>query len=153
MNHPPRRPQFLLLVALLAVLSIGGAGAALAAGTTVTLKLKGEYTKVHRTACHRLKEFRVFHRHSTVEFKGLVTPAPAGHFPVRLKIERCVNGRFRTYTDRFTTGKKLTGEYKGFFSAAPLAPRSHGRRAIVYYDARAYVTGGHSEHKYFAVTN
>lgn len=153
MNHRSKRPRFLLLLAVLAVVGIGSAGAALAAGTTVTLKLKGEYAKVHRTACHRLKEFRLFHRHATVEFKGFVTPAPAGHFPVRLKIDRCVNGRFRAYTDRFTTGKKLTGEYKGFFSAAPLAPRSHRRRAIVYYDARAYVTGGHSIKKYFAVTN
>jgi len=152
MKHSRKSPKVLLILAVLAV-SVGFAGAAIAAGTTVTLKLKGEYAKVQRTACHKSKHFRFFHRGSTVEFKGFVTPAPAGHFPVRLKLLRCVNGQFRDFGDRFTTGKKLTGEYKGFFKAGPLAPRSHRRRAIVYYQARSYVTGGHSEHKYFAVTN
>jgi hypothetical protein len=115
--------------------------------------VKGQYAKLHRTACKKSKSMRVFHRRSTVEFRGFLTPHPAGHFPVRLELKRCVNGSWRDAGNRYATGKKLTGKYKGFFSAAPLAPRSRGRRAIVYYSARAIVTAGSSPKAYFAVTN
>ncbi|GAC1572169.1 MAG: hypothetical protein NVS3B18_05440 [Candidatus Dormibacteria bacterium] len=142
-----------LLALLATAMLIVSAGTALAAGTNVTIKAKGEYAKLHRTACHKTKTFRFFHRASTIEFRGFLTPAPAGHFPVRVKIERCVNGRFRDVSTLSIIGKKLTGKYKGYTSARPLAPRSHRRRAVLYYRARAYAGGAVSEKTYFAVTN
>jgi hypothetical protein len=139
-----------VLVASVAMLALGGT--AIAAGTSVTLKAKGEYAKRHRTACGKTKNFRVFHRGASIEFRGFVTPPPAGHFPVRIKLERCTRGHFRAAGDRSITGKKLTGKFKGFISAKPLASRSRNRRAIVYYLARAIVAGGESPKEYFAVT-
>jgi len=149
---PKRLSSLLLAIGVTAAIMALG-GVALAAGTSVTLEVKGQYAKLHRTTCHKTKSFRVFHRRSTVEFRGFVTPHPALHFPARVKLERCVSGHWRAIGNRETIGKKLTGKYKGFFSAAPLAPRSHRRGAIVYYSARAIVTGGTSAKAYFAVTN
>ena len=129
------------------------AGSALAAGTTVTLEVKGEYAKRHRVACHKSKNFRFFHRGSTIEFRGFLTPHPAGHFPVTIELKRCAGGSWRSAGTRSIVGKKLTGKLKGFFAAAPLAPRSHRRQAVLYYSARALAGGGQSPKAYFAVTN
>lgn len=146
-----RRGRLLSLVAT--ALLIVSAGSALAAGGGLTLKVKGEYAKLHRSACHKTKTFRFFHRGSTIEFRGFLTPAPAGHFPVRVKIDRCVNGQFRDVATVSIVGKKLTGKYKGFTPAAGLAPSSHRRRAVRYYSARSYAGGRVSGKAYFAVTN
>ena len=146
------RPRSLLAVAATAVLIIS-AGTALAAGTTVTLKTKGEYAKLHRTACHKTKTFRFFHRGSVIEFRGFLTPPPAGHFAVTIELKRCVRGHWLHVGVRSITGKKLTGKFKGFFSALPLAPRSHRRGSVLYYSARALAGGAQSPKAYFAVTN
>ena len=142
-----------VLAVVATAMLIVSAGTALAAGPTLTIKAKGEYAKLHRTACHKTKTFRFFHRTSTIEFRGFLTPAPALHFRVRVKIERCVNGRFREVSTLSIIGKKLTGKYKGYTSARPLAPRSHRRHAVLYYRARAYAGGAASNKTYFAVTN
>lgn len=147
------RRKLLLCMAGTLIVTVALGGGALAAGSSVTLKLKGEYAKRHRTACHKSKSFRMYHRGSTIEYKGLLTPPPAGHFPVRLEVKHCVGGRFVKINSHFTTGKKLTGRYKGFFSARPLAPRSHKARAVRYYFARTILTGARSRKVYFAVTN
>lgn len=129
-------------------------GAALAAGTSVSLKAKGEYARLHRTACGKTKAFRAFRRSSTIEFRGFVTPAPAGHFPVRVKVERCVGRHWRRAGGYVITGKRLTGKFKGYFRAAPLAPRSrHHRRATSYYRVKAFVTGAESPAAYLLVTS
>lgn len=133
------------------VLALGGVG--LAAGSSLTLELKGQYAKRHRTACHKSKHFRFFHRRSTVEARGFLTPAPAGHFAVRLQLEQCVRGSWRHLNDRSILGKKVTGKYKGFFSARPLAPRSHKAKAVNYYFGRTFAGGLESTKEYFAVTN
>lgn len=146
----PRR--VLLLATAAAVGVVLAAGTAGAAGTSLSLELKGQYAKRHHVACGKAKVFRVFHRRSTIEFRGFETPPPAGHFSVRLELKRCVRGRWVKIGDRFTLGKKLTGKYKGFFSARPLAPRPNRRRAITFYEARAIVTGATSPNAYFAVT-
>lgn len=145
-----KAPWGLLTIALLCV---GFAGAATAAGGSVSLKLKGDYGKRRTLACHEAKDYRLFHRRARIEFKGQVLPPPALHFPVRLELKRCVRGHWRAIGSRRTIGKKLTGRYKGFFSARPLAPRSHRRRAITYYFARAIVNGTRSKKVFFAVTN
>lgn len=147
----PVRPLVLAVAASVAI--VFAAGVAVAAGTSLSLKAKGQYAKRHYVACGKSKRFRLMHRASTIEFRGFLTPAPALHFNVRIQLKRCVRGHWRKIADRYIVGKKLTGKFKGFFSAAPLAPRSHARRAIVFYEARAIVAGTRSPKAYFAVTN
>lgn len=143
---------------MLAVASVAAlimfAGAAIAAGPLVTLELKGQYVKRHRTACHEVnKFFSFYHRRSRIEWEGLVTPAPSSHFQVRLEVKRCIGTQWVKINDRFTTGKPLTGEFRGLFSATPLAPLSHKARAVKYFRARAIVGSTRTLYEYFAVTN
>jgi hypothetical protein len=147
----PRR--FPLAIALLtAMIALGGV--ALASSTLVTVEVKGQYTKRHRTACHEVnKFFKFFHRSSTVEWEGLATPAPTSHFSVRLEVKHCIGGTWVKIKDHFTTGKPLTGDFRGFFPAKPLAPRSHKAQAVNYYRARAIVGPTRSLYEYFAVTH
>jgi hypothetical protein len=148
------RPRPALLAVCVVAVAIGLGGIASAASTApLTLKLKGQYAKKHRTACGKRKHLRFFHRSSTVEWEGFLMPAPTKHFAARLELKRCVRGTWRKIGDRFTTGKPLTGKYKGFFRAKPLAPRSHKKRAVVYYRARTFVGTTSSDYEYFAVTN
>lgn len=141
------------LAAVAAAFALTSAAIALAAGASVSLKLKHEYRRSRATACHKAEDFRLFHRGATVEWEGYLTPAPAGHFPASLEIKRCAHGSFRKLTIRRTAGKKLSGKFKGFFSARPFAPRSRSRRAITYYSAEASAGGARSKRVYFAVTN
>jgi hypothetical protein len=143
-----------MLIVAIAVASLAMTGAGVAAGTSVSLEVKGEYAKLHRTQCGKTKNFRAFHRRSTLEFRGFLTPAPAGHFPVRIKIERCVRTSWREVTNYSILGKKLTGKFKGFFPAAPLAPRArpHHRRSA-YYRAKAITGGAESPYAYFLVNS
>jgi hypothetical protein len=153
LSMPPRSKQARLAAAILtAALVI--ASSALGASTLVTLHIKREYTHRHTTACHKTKAWRLFHRNTTVEYTGLVIPAPASPFAVRLEIKRCIAGTWGGKTNREITGQASTGEYKGFFSTGPLAPSSHRARAIVFYKARAIISGSErSRYEYFAVTN
>jgi hypothetical protein len=153
MKPDSRRSRLARLAAFAVVAALAVGGVATAAGTSVTLKLKGEYGKKHKTVCHKAESFRLYHRRSTVEFKGFLTPHPVKHFAVRLQLKRCSGGRWKDAGNRTTTGKKLTGKYKGFFHARPLAPRSHKRRAINYYFARTITGGARSRKVFFAVTN
>lgn len=147
------RKLLVLLTVALAGLAVATAGIATAAGASVSLKLKREYRRHHVTACHRAEDYRLFHRSARIEWEGFLTPAPAGHFPARLEIRRCVRGGFHRVAVRATTGKKLTGKFKGLFSARPFAPRSHSRHAITYYFAFATAGGGRSKKVFFGVTN
>lgn len=154
MKRPLKRPRrFLPAIAVLAAMFAFG-GVAVAASTLVTVDIKGQYAKRHRTACHEVnKFFKFFHRGSTIEWEGLVTPAPTSHFSVRLEVKQCIGGTWVKIKDRFTTGKPLTGDFRGFFPAKPLAPRSHKARAVKYFRARAIVGATRSLYEYFAVTN
>jgi hypothetical protein len=142
--------MLLCLTALTVTLALGGG--ALAAGSSVTLKAKGERSKSLRRACGKTKTFRIFGRHSTIEFKGVVTPHPAKHFPIRIEIKRCTHGHWSRALKFHVVGKKATGKFKEFVSASRLAPHSHKRRAITYYYGRAILAGGKSHKVYFAVT-
>lgn len=153
MNLDHKLPRLVPPAALVLAVTVVLGGVALAAGTSVTLKLKGNYAKRTRVACHENRPFRLYHRRSRVEYKGVVTPHPAHHFAVRLEIKHCVRGTWRRMHSHYTLGKKLTGKYKGFLSARPLAPSSHKRGAVNYYFARAVVNGRLSRKEFFAVTN
>jgi hypothetical protein len=143
---------------LVSIASVGATLAltsvALAAPLLVTVKVKGDYATRHRSACHEAnKFFAFFHRAATIEWEGIATPASATHFAVRLEVKRCIGNTWVKVKDRFTTGKPLTGDFRGFFGAKPLAPRSHKSGAIKYFRARAIVGGTRSLYEYFAVTN
>lgn len=136
------------------VIPTAAVGLATAAGGSLSLELKGQYAKRYRTVCGKKHgHFRFFHRAATIEARGFLTPHPAGHFPVRIQLKRCSSGRWRDIGNQSAQGKKLTGKYKAFFRAGPLAPRSHKRGAVTYYRARAIVGVVKSPNKYFAVTN
>lgn len=143
-----------LVAALLATGLLAASGNAVAAGgTTITFKVKQEYAKAVRHACGKTKNFRLFHRRSTIEGRGFVTPAPASHAAVSIELRRCVRGSWIAAGTHPATTKVGTGKFKAFFGAAPLAPRSHRRGAVVYYYARASALGQQSDKSYFAVTN
>lgn len=148
--HITRR---IVVVGLSAALALALSGIAGAAGISITMKLKTPYARAHRTACHRTKSFRLFHRGAVIEARGFVLPAPARHTAVRVELKRCVRGQYRYAGSRFATTKLLTGKFKAFFSAAPLAPRSRRRRAVTYYYARPIALGVRGPKVYFAVTN
>jgi hypothetical protein len=149
-----KRPTRLLVAIALLTATVALGGVAVAAGTLVTVKVKGQYAKRHRSACHEAnKFFAFFHRSSSIEWEGLVTPAPTSHFSVRLEVKHCIGNQWVKIKDHFTTGKPLTGDFRGFFAAKPLAPRSHKPRAVKYYRARAIVGATRTLYEYFAVTN
>lgn len=138
------------LATVSAAIAIGGA--AFAAGTSISLEAKGEYAKLHRSACGKHKAFRAFHRNSRIEFRGVLTPHPARHFLVRVKVERCERGHWRKVADYRIVGKKLTGKFKRFVRATPLAPRRrHHRTTFYYYKAKAVYQAAHSREAYFTV--
>lgn len=141
------------------VLALSGlAGVAIAAGTTLTFEVKGEYAKVKRTACHKTKpNWRAFHKTSTMEFRGFLLPPPASHFQVHVRVDKCVRGHWdlgvRNY---YLVGENATdshpGRYKGFYPAKPLAPRRrHHHRTVAYYRARASVGTLRTQEEYFLV--
>lgn len=135
------------------------AGSALAAGSSLSLEVKGQYAKVRRTVCHRTSpNWRAFHRASTLEYRGFLMPAPATHFKVRIKLERCVAGHWREVRDIYLVGQSAAdshpGRFKAFFPARPLAPRARaGHPRVSYYRARAYTGALTTRVKYFFVTS
>jgi hypothetical protein len=148
-----RRPICLALAAVSLALIAGG-GLALASGRVVTVEVKGYYGERYQTICGKTHEdFKLFHRTQTIGAEGLVVPAPSKSFKVRLEIKRCIKGVFVKLGDRFTKGQAGSGEFKGFFKAGPLAPKSHRHGAIVYDRVRAIVGTAYSDYDYFAVTN
>jgi hypothetical protein len=150
----PPRPKHALLAAVILTAALVIASSALGASSLVTLHIKREYTHRHTTACHKTKAWRLFHRNASLEYTGLVIPAPSAAFPVRLEIKRCIAGTWGGKTNREITGQASTGEYKGFLNTGPLAPTSHRARAITFYKARAIINGSErSRYEYFAVTN
>lgn len=152
MNVHIRRSRLALtLILTLAIMSV--AGAALAAGSSLTLEVKGQYAKRHIKACGKSHHFRLVHRRATIEFRGFLMPPTGRHFDVRIELKRCVRGRWKSVGSLFTVGKRTTGKYKAFTAARSLAPRSHRRRAIAFYKARSVTTGATSREAYFAVTN
>lgn len=152
--------RWAVMTALITVLLVALAGTALAAGSTLSLEVKGEYAKVHRTVCHKNKpNWRAFHRASTIEYRGFLLPPPAQHYTVRIKIEKCVAGRWKEVHDYYLLGSNATdthpGRFKAFYPARPFAPRPrrHHHRRVFYYRAKAIVGTLISPEKYFLVTS
>jgi hypothetical protein len=93
-----------LLAAVLALTAAAGAGAA---GVTVSLNLKAGYANRVVVACKLRHHYTLYHPKAAVLVAGAVTPAPAAAaWQVKVKIKRCVAGRFRTVATRIVAGHK-----------------------------------------------
>ena len=150
--HLPRRPVAGVLAsgALLLV-----AAAALAAGNSITLNLKGGYRNQQRTACAARHHYTLYHRGRTVKMDGFVSPAPArpdGTWRVKVKIKQCKGGRFVTIWQRHARGNGVlvNGVKVGHFRIGYRVPHAG------YFFARAYYYGYQpriiSQDQHFRVT-
>jgi hypothetical protein len=144
-----RRRTALLVAAVASVALLAGLATAPLAQTptSVTLKVKGPSVRKNAKFCKKnRKNMRVFKASTRLKYRGVVRPAPAKHFPVTVKIERCAaNGRFVRIATVSFQGKRATGIFKAFYKA----PRPRGR--ITYFKARAEVRGRRSDNRYFGV--
>jgi hypothetical protein len=91
------------------------AGSALAAGSTVDLKLQGGYANKNVRACGSTNHYRLYKPRRRVDFKGTLTPA--GSRLVKVKIKKCVRGRFVRFKELHVRVNK-TGKYQGSFTIA-----------------------------------
>lgn len=146
-----------MVATVLALLAL--AAGAFASSSTLSLKLKGEYAKLHRVACHKDQpNWRAYHRASLIEYRGFLLPAPASHFQVRIKIEKCISGHWKAVRNLYLVGESTAdshpGRFKAFYPARPLSPRARRHhRSVAYYRARAYAGASISRQSYFLVTS
>ena len=131
------------------------AAAAIAAGNTITLNLKGGYRNQQRTACSARHHYTLYHHGGTLRMEGYVSPAPAlpdGTWRVKIKIKQCKGGRFVTIWQRHARGNGvlLNGVKVGHFRI------SYRMRQRGYFFARAYYYGYQpriiSQDQHFRVT-
>ena len=131
------------------------AAAAIAAGNTITLNLKGGYRNQQRTACSARHHYTLYHHGGTLRMEGYVSPAPAlpdGTWRVKIKIKQCKGGRFVTIWQRHARGNGvlLNGVKVGHFRI------SYRMRQRGYFFARAYYYGYRpriiSQDQHFRVT-
>ncbi|HET7353851.1 MAG TPA: hypothetical protein VFJ11_07400 [Gaiellaceae bacterium] len=129
---------------LLSALLAGGvllatAAAAIGAGNTITLNLKGGRSQ-NKTACSALHHYAAYRKGGTLRMDGYVTPAPAlpdKTWRVKIKIKQCKNGRFVTVWQRHAAGNSVlvNGVKEGHYRI------SYRMRTKGYFFARAYYYG------------
>jgi hypothetical protein len=120
-----RAPNTAFAVALaLGAATLGGCGAsgpapgptARKGGPIVSLKLHGDQGDEQLLACSLVHHYAVFPSGRLIAYDGAVRPAPTKHWKVKVKIKRCVDGRFDdSGTDRITGG--FGGRYSGQLQA------------------------------------
>jgi len=137
-----RRKTALVVCAAVAVVAVA---AALAASTVVLLNLQGGYANRTLRACAILHHYTFFHRGQSIAMNGSVSPTPsAGTWRVKVKVKRCLTGRFRTIWIGHAAGRS-----DGTFLIA-FRPRSPG-----FFFVRAYYDGvrptATSDKQYFRV--
>jgi hypothetical protein len=145
-----RRRTAVAFAALVACALLAGLATAPQAQTptSVTLKVKGPSVRKNAKFCNKnRRNMRVFKAGTRLKYNGFVRPAPEKHFPVTLKIERCVPNtrRFARIATVHFEGKRRTGRFKAYYRA----PRPRGR--VTYFKARAEVGGRRSDNRYFGV--
>lgn len=127
--------------AMIALTVLAAAAIASAATTTVRLNLQGGYGNRTLKACGLTHHYTLYHRGKVIRVNGAIAPAPVKTVRLKLKIKRCVNGRFRTvWVGLGRLGPN--GTYSG-----TLPPRRPG-----FYFARAYDEGAttvKSDKQYF----
>jgi hypothetical protein len=146
----PRRRTALLVAALVSCALLAGLATAPLAQTptSISLKVKGASVRKNAKFCKKnRKNMRVFRAGTRLKYSGYVRPAPAKHFPVALKIERCVpqTRRFARIATVHFEGKRATGRFKAYYRA----PRPRAR--VTYFKARVEVRGRRSDNRYFGV--
>jgi hypothetical protein len=139
-----RRRQTTALLVCAAVAAVAVA-AALAASRVVLLNLKGGYANRTLRACAIVHHYTFFHRRQSIAMNGSVSPKPsAATWRVKVKVKRCLTGRFRTVWIGHAAGRS-----DGTFLIA-FRPRSPG-----FFFARAYDEGvrpaATSDKQYFRV--
>jgi hypothetical protein len=105
------------------------AGTALAAGSAVDLSLQGGYANKIVRACGSTNHYRFYQPRRRVDFKG--TLSPAGSRMVKVKIKKCVRGRFARFKELHLRVNR-SGKYQGSFTI----------RAAGFYFARTYDYAG-----------
>ena len=90
-------PSLVCAAALVGCGSGGGAQAvpATPASHVVTLQLRGESGHEELLACSLVHRYATFSARGRIAYAGSVRPAPAGRWKVKVKIKRCVDGRFQ----------------------------------------------------------
>jgi hypothetical protein len=119
-----------LSAALVTLPASGASPEAHSAGTSVTLNLHGGYANHTVRACGITHHYTYFRPRRTISYSGTVSPAPSGSWQVKLKLKKCVRGRFVTV---FQT--RVSGRSGGRFSG------SFRRSTRGFYFARAYYYG------------
>ena len=113
-----------------------------AAAPSVTLNVKGGYANRELVACGIRHHYTFFHLARPLLMDGSVRPVPRGTWRVKVKVKKCIRGRFRTLWARHTKGKP-DGTFKVAYTP---------RRAGAYF-ARAYFYGtrpaARSDKQYF----
>ena len=124
--------------------ALAAAVTAAAAAVSVSLNLQGGYANRTLKACSLTHHYTIFHRGRAIGVNGTVSPAPRAAFRIKLKIKRCIRGRFHTVWVG-NASVKSDGTFQG-----TLPPRRAG-----YYFARAYYEGAttvKSDKQYFKST-
>lgn len=123
------------LAIVVALLVPGGVAAATgptahSAGYSVRLNLQAGYANRILRACGSVHHYVFFRPRHRINFKGTVTPAPRGVRLVKVKIKKCIRGRFVRFKELHVRVNSR-GAYQGSFSV-----RSRG-----FYFARTYFYG------------
>jgi hypothetical protein len=103
------------------------AGTALAAGSAIDLNLQGGYANKIIRACGSTNHYGFYQPRRRVDFKGTLAPAPASPRIVKVKIKKCVRGRFVRFKELHIRVNSR-GSYQGSFTIG----------AKGYYFARTY---------------
>jgi hypothetical protein len=103
------------------------AGSALAAGSAVDLSLQGGYANKNIRACGSTNHYGFYPARRRVDFKGTLAPAPPAPRLVKVKIKKCVRGRF-VRVKEVHVRVNSRGSYQGSFTIG----------AKGYYFARTY---------------
>jgi hypothetical protein len=135
----------LVRIAAVAVAAAIPTVAAGSAASTVLLNLKGGYANQTLVACRLTHHYTFFHVGRALRMDGSVQPPPGTKaWKVKVKVKKCVAGRFRRVWSGHTTGK-ADGTFKIAYT-----PRRRGS-----YFARAYFYGvrptARSDKQYFRV--
>ena len=106
------------------------AASAVAASFSISLNLQGGYANRVQTACGSSNHYVFYHPRRRINFKGTVSPVPGGTRLVKVKIKKCVHGRFVRLKELHVRVNSR-GAYQGSFSV----------RARGFYFARTYYYG------------
>jgi hypothetical protein len=101
---------------------------AAATSVAVQLNLLGGSANRQLTHCGITHHYTVYRAGVHVAIRGTAQPAPAGAWDVKVKVKRCINGRFRA-----VWSTHVRGQADGSFKASYPARRRGSFFARAYY--------------------